>query len=130
MSQDLVARGIAASNLTPNTPALDATPLVEAAVAYASSNALTTLTADPGNYYFPSRPVLLNGTANLMEYERFQDAISASFGGNKTQVPDEYKKRSAELWPDRFVMPVAFTDRKSTRLNSSHHAISRMPSSA
>jgi hypothetical protein len=51
----------------------------------------------------------LNGTANMIEYEKFQDAIIASYGGTKDQVPDEYKKRSAELWPDRFVMPVAVT---------------------
>jgi len=51
----------------------------------------------------------LNGTANMIEYAKFQDAIIASYGGTKEQVPDEYKKRSAELWPDRFVMPVAVT---------------------
>ncbi len=51
----------------------------------------------------------LNGTANLVEYEKFQDAISASFGGSKAAVPEEDKKRSAELWPERFTMPIAFT---------------------
>lgn len=51
----------------------------------------------------------LNGTANMVEYAKFQDAIIASYGGTKDQMPDEYKKRSAELWPDRFVMPVAVT---------------------
>lgn len=51
----------------------------------------------------------LNGTANMLEYERFQEAIRSSYGGTKTQVPEEYKKRSAELWPERFTMPVAFT---------------------
>ncbi len=51
----------------------------------------------------------LNGTANLIEYEGFQDAVRASFGGSKTEVPEEYKKRSAELWPARFTMPVAIT---------------------
>lgn len=51
----------------------------------------------------------LNGTANLVEYDKFQDAIAASFGGTKVQVLDEYKKRSAELWPEKFTMPVAFT---------------------
>lgn len=51
----------------------------------------------------------LNGTANMVEYAKFQDAIIASYGGTKDVVPDEYKKRSAELWPDRFVMPVAVT---------------------
>ncbi len=51
----------------------------------------------------------LNGTANHVEYDKFQDAIAVSFGGTKAQVPDEYKKRSAELWPEKFTMPVAFT---------------------
>lgn len=51
----------------------------------------------------------LNGTANMVEYARFQDAITASYGGTKEEVPEEYKKRSAELWPERFTMPVAAT---------------------
>lgn len=51
----------------------------------------------------------LNGTANLLEYEKFQDAITASFGGTKKQIPEEYKKRSAEFWPEKFTMPVACT---------------------
>ncbi len=51
----------------------------------------------------------LNGTANMLQYERFQDAIAASYGGKKDELPDEYKKRSAELWPERFTMPVAVT---------------------
>ena len=50
----------------------------------------------------------LNGTANLIEYEKFQEAIGESFGGTKLEVPDEYKKRSAEFWPEKFTMPVAF----------------------
>ncbi len=49
----------------------------------------------------------LNGTANMLEYERFQDSVAASYGGGKAAVPQEYKKRSAELWPERFTMPVA-----------------------
>ncbi len=51
----------------------------------------------------------LNGTANMLEYERFQEAITASYGGTKAEVPGEYRKRSAELWADRFTMPVAVT---------------------
>ena len=51
----------------------------------------------------------LNGTANMVDYENFQDAIVASYGGTKTEVPGEYKKRSAELWPEKFTMPVAVT---------------------
>lgn len=50
-----------------------------------------------------------NGTANHLEYRNFQDAIAESFGGTKQQVPLEYKKRSAEYWPEKFNMPVAFT---------------------
>lgn len=51
----------------------------------------------------------MNGTANLVEYDQFQDAIGASFGGSKTQKPDEYQKRSAELHVDRLKMPIAAT---------------------
>ncbi len=51
----------------------------------------------------------LNGTANLVEYENFQEAIREAFGGSKSQVPEEYKKRSAELRPERLTMPVAVT---------------------
>lgn len=53
--------------------------------------------------------VAMNGTANLVEYENFQDAIRASFGGTKQQVFQEYKKRSAEYWPERLTMPLAMT---------------------
>lgn len=51
----------------------------------------------------------INGTANMVEYARFQDAIAASYGGTKTEVPGEYEKRSPELRPDRLAMPVALT---------------------
>jgi len=51
----------------------------------------------------------MNGTANLLEYENFQEAIGESFGGDKKTIPEEYKKRSAEYWPERFTMPVGMT---------------------
>jgi len=51
----------------------------------------------------------MNGTANLVEFKGFADSIAASFGGSKTAVPDEYKKRSAEFRPERFTMPVGIT---------------------
>jgi predicted esterase len=51
----------------------------------------------------------LNGHANHLEYENFQDAIAESFGGSKDQIPQEYKKRSAEYWPEKLTMPIAFT---------------------
>ncbi len=51
----------------------------------------------------------MNGTANHLEYKSFQEAIAASYGGTKTEIPEEYKKRSAEYWPERFTMPVGIT---------------------
>jgi dipeptidyl aminopeptidase/acylaminoacyl peptidase len=53
--------------------------------------------------------VSMNGTANLVEYDQFQEAIAASFGGTRAEKPDEYKKRSAELHLDRLTMPIACT---------------------
>jgi dipeptidyl aminopeptidase/acylaminoacyl peptidase len=53
--------------------------------------------------------VSLNGTANLVDYERFSEAIAASFGGSRTDVPGEYRNRSAEFFADRFTMPIAAT---------------------
>jgi pimeloyl-ACP methyl ester carboxylesterase len=51
----------------------------------------------------------MNGTANHLEYDKFQDAIAASFGGTKAQIPREYKNRSAEYWPERLTMPIGMT---------------------
>jgi predicted esterase len=51
----------------------------------------------------------MNGTANHVEYANFQDAIAESFGGNKNEKPDEYRKRSAEFFPERLTMPVGLT---------------------
>lgn len=51
----------------------------------------------------------MNGLANHFEYDQFQDAIAASFGGSKPMISLEYKKRSAEYWPEKLVMPIAFT---------------------
>ena len=51
----------------------------------------------------------MNGTANHLEYENFQDAIAESFGGKKAQIPREYKNRSAEYWPERLTMPIGMT---------------------
>lgn len=49
----------------------------------------------------------MNGTANLLEYASFQEAIAESFGGAKVAIPAEYKKRSAEYWPEQLTMPIA-----------------------
>jgi pimeloyl-ACP methyl ester carboxylesterase len=53
--------------------------------------------------------VALNGTANLVEYTGFADAIAQSYGGTKQDKLEVYKQRSAELWPDRLTMPIAVT---------------------
>jgi dipeptidyl aminopeptidase/acylaminoacyl peptidase len=53
--------------------------------------------------------VSMNGTANLVEYDQFQEAIAASFGGTKSEKAEEYKKRSAELHQDKLTMPLACT---------------------
>ena len=53
--------------------------------------------------------VSMNGTANLADYTHFLDAIATSFGGTKQEVPIEYRKRSAEFFPERFRMPFAAT---------------------
>jgi pimeloyl-ACP methyl ester carboxylesterase len=53
--------------------------------------------------------VALNGTANLLEFPNFLPAIEASFGGDKISLTDEYKRRSAEYWPERLTMPLALS---------------------
>ncbi len=52
LSQDLVALGIAATNMVPNQPSLDAGPLLSSGVAYAMSHGIARVIADPGAYYF------------------------------------------------------------------------------
>lgn len=50
-----------------------------------------------------------NGTANMLEYDRFQDSIRRWYGGTKQEQPDEYRKRSPELAAARLTMPIALT---------------------
>jgi pimeloyl-ACP methyl ester carboxylesterase len=50
-----------------------------------------------------------NPLANHLDYTNFQEAIAAAFGGEKAAIPLEYKRRSAEYWPECFTMPVAIT---------------------
>ncbi len=51
----------------------------------------------------------MNPTANHIEYDNFQDAIIASFGGTKKDIPAEYKKRSAEYWPEKVSFPLSIS---------------------
>lgn len=53
--------------------------------------------------------VSLNGTANVVEYENFAAAIAASYGGTRSEKPEVYRSRSAELYADRLKMPLAMT---------------------
>src|SRR4051812_30860363 len=83
MSRDLVSKGIAASNMLPDSPALDSRPLFEAAVAYAVQNGIATVTADPGAYYFvtlrnSSTHALINSATNLTIDWRNSDLLFRS----------------------------------------------------
>lgn len=56
--------------------------------------------------------VSLNGMANYLEYvasDGLQHSIYKSFGGTKTTALREFKKRSAEYWPEKFTIPVGIT---------------------
>jgi hypothetical protein len=51
LSHDLTTFGIAAQNLVPNQPTLDARPLLRAALDYAQVHHVSIITVDKGNYY-------------------------------------------------------------------------------
>jgi uncharacterized protein (TIGR03437 family) len=57
LSHDLTTDGVAKSNMVPNSPTLDSTPLFQAGVAYAIKNGFSTVTADRGSYYFLSQDI-------------------------------------------------------------------------
>ena len=50
-----------------------------------------------------------NAIVNLFEYDLWGEMIRISYGGTPREKPDEYKRRSAEYWPERFTMPVTLT---------------------
>lgn len=52
LSQDLVPLGIAATNMAPNQPSLDAGPLLQSGVGYAVAHHIDRVIADSGTYYF------------------------------------------------------------------------------
>ncbi|HLJ17134.1 MAG TPA: right-handed parallel beta-helix repeat-containing protein [Bryobacteraceae bacterium] len=74
MSHDLISLGIATRNLAPNTPSLDARPLIQATIQYAQRHSVQKLTVDTGSYYLQSNmqsnsvlifPALSNLTVDL-----------------------------------------------------------------
>lgn len=75
----------------------------------ASMGAASTLTFTALHPELVDGVVALNGHANHLQFTNFHEAIQAAFGGTKEAVPDEYKKRSPEFFPERFTMPVAIT---------------------
>lgn len=58
-------------------------------------------------------PEMVNGVsaqnAHANYFEDHDDTVRQSLGGLPKDIPLEYKKRSAEYWPERFTMPVAIT---------------------
>jgi hypothetical protein len=82
LSHDLVANGIARQNMTPDSPGLDARPLFQAGVAYASANHISVVTADRGRYYFlsqnsPYQHVYLKAIANVTVDPQYSDLYFA-----------------------------------------------------
>ncbi len=82
LSRDLVTYGISGQNMAPDTPSLDARPLFEAGIAYASKNHIPTVTADRGGYYFLSqngafRHALLNAITNVTVDLQYSDLYFA-----------------------------------------------------
>jgi len=70
LSRDLVNLGIAAQNMTPNQPNLDARPLFQAALQYAQAHSTTAITVDTGAYYFLTpqyfdRYLVFSGLSNI-----------------------------------------------------------------
>ncbi len=53
--------------------------------------------------------VSLNGTANMVEYTGFAEAVAESYGGSRSEVPERYRERSPELSFQKMTMPVAMT---------------------
>ncbi len=65
VSHDLTTLKITTQNMTPNVAALDSQPLFTAAAAYARTNGISTITADPGSYYFLTSPSGRDAYLNL-----------------------------------------------------------------
>lgn len=82
LSHDLVANGIAAQDMAPNSPTLDARPLFQAGVNYASKNHIPIVTADRGSYYFLTQNsayqhVFLNAITNVTVDLQYSDLYFA-----------------------------------------------------
>ncbi len=82
LSHDLVAKGIASTDMAPNLPSQDSRLLFQAGVAYASKNHIPLVTADRGNYYFLTQNsayqhVFLNAIADVTVDLQYSDLYFA-----------------------------------------------------
>jgi uncharacterized protein (TIGR03437 family) len=122
LSRDLVAKGIAASNMTPNDPSLDARPLFQAGMAYASANHIQKVVADRGNYYFlslnsPYQHVYLKAPTDItvdLDYSNLYFAHS--------NIPAFFIANSAHFTLKNFTidylaLSLPFTELKVTKIN-------------
>jgi len=88
VSHDLVSLGIASQNLTANNPALDATPLFQAALNYVQSHSIQTLTLDKGTYYLLTNTqgnavLMIQNTSNVVI-----DLAGSTFYFNGPELPN------------------------------------------
>ena len=65
----------------------------------------------------------------MIKYPDYENCIAGIPNSILKNMGIEPGRRTSELL-DRYLAEKAYEDRKSTRLNSSHNVISRMPSSA
>ena len=66
----------------------------------------------------------------LAALEQGENAMAEAVAEKNGQVCVETATGGLTLWERDYGLPVREGDRKSTRLNSSHRSLSRMPSSA
>jgi len=61
----------------------------------------------------------MNAVANYLECELLEENVQKAFGGTRAEIPNEYKMRSADFWPEKLAIPVGLTvggkDPKSER---------------
>lgn len=122
LSHDLVANGIAAQNMVPNSPSLDARPLFQAAVNYASKNHIPTVTADRGSYYFLTQNsayqhVFLTGITNVTVDLQYSDLYFAHGNIPAIQVTNSMDFTLKDFTADYLQLP--FTQVVVTGVNAS-----------
>ena len=120
LSQDLVRLGIASTNMAPNQPTADASPLFVAGVNYAAAKKIPSVIADRGAYYFLSAPggahIALNAANNMTIDLQGSDLYFTQ--RNPTGL---YVSSSANLTLQNFTMdyqPLPFTQVQIVSVNA------------